>query len=339
MKLFISPNHQLHATDAYPLYGNHPVLELPSRIDLIRVGFGRVIQTETDRVSDYGPSTIERVHSPNFISFVREAFAREQSSEPAPWVRIEDLRPRVVRYESSHFEAQKQLYLTDTFTQILANTFEAAYWAAQTVVSAADSITHEAKAAYALIRPPGHHAYTDQAGGFCFFNNAAIATRQLQTRGYQRVCILDVDFHHGNGTQEIFYYDPTVLFCSLHGHPDFAYPYFSGMETERGLEEGEGTTINEPLKKGANDCEYLGALEKVMVEIQNYRPDALVVSLGFDAALGDPYGGFAITPAGFRQIGASVKALQLPTLLVQEGGYLLERLADNSEAFFKGFCG
>lgn len=338
MQVFISPCHSMHSTDAFPRYPEQPVLELPCRIELLRSGLARVLPGTECEPSDFGVEVIERVHTPEFVSFLRGAFdQRCREDRTAHWAQIENLMPHYSRRRSSHPSVQSGRFLTDTYTQIFAGTFEAAYWSAQTTVSAAQSILMGSLRSYALVRPPGHHAYADQAGGFCFLNNAAIAARHLQTVDtYRRICILDIDFHHGNGTQEIFYSDPSVLFCSLHGHPDFAYPYFSGDASERGAGDAEGTNVNIPLAEGTRDDEYVSALESILPVIRKYAPGALIVSLGFDAAEGDPYGGFRITPDGFRRIGRIIRDLRLPTLLVQEGGYLLDRLADNSEAFFRG---
>jgi acetoin utilization deacetylase AcuC-like enzyme len=338
MKIFISPHHALHATDKKPLSTGGAVLEQPVRVDNIYAGLCRVANPRLEKVNDLGESVISRVHPDEYLSFLRTAFETERARNPNhDWVVVENIAPRIVRYNSEHFNLRKGLYLTDSFTQIFARTYEAAYWAVQASANAARSLTDGERLSYALVRPPGHHAYAEQAGGFCFLNNAAIAARQLQEhRGFSKVAILDIDFHHGNGTQEIFYQDPTVFFCSLHGHPDFAYPYVSGLESERGEGPGEGTNVNICLPQGTDTSRYLAALELSLGRIQDYKPQALVLSLGFDTALGDPYGGFEIPPEGFREIGAMLRSFAAPTVIVQEGGYLLEKLTENSAQFFTG---
>jgi len=188
--------------------------------------------------------------------------------------------------------------------------------------------------AYALCRPPGHHADVDLYGGYCYLNNAAIAARHLG----ERTAILDIDYHHGNGTQSIFYADPSVLTCSIHAPPDDEYPYFWGEAGERGEGAGLGCNVNLPLPIGAGDAAYLDALDGGLTVLRRFNPRFLVVSSGFDIAAGDPVGGFNVTVDGFRAIGARIAALSLPTLIVQEGGYLPERLGEDATAFLQNFC-
>jgi acetoin utilization deacetylase AcuC-like enzyme len=338
MKLFLSPYHKLHATQDFPPFEGPAVLEQPKRIENIYEGLCRVTSPELETTLDFGDSVVGRVHPAEYIRFLSTAFEIERTHDSGHnWVIPENFPPKQVRYRSQHFNIRKGLHLTDTFTQIFAKTYQAAYWAAQASANAAEALTHGARLSYALVRPPGHHAYAEQAGGFCFLNNAAIAARQLQTHAnYSRVAILDIDFHHGNGTQEIFYSDPSVFFCSIHGHPDFAYPYVSGHGSERGEGTGEGTNVNLCLERGADTSPYLAALELALSKIETYKPQALVLSLGFDIAQGDPYGGFEITPSGFREIGAILRAVNLPMAIIQEGGYRFDTLAENTEAFFSG---
>ncbi len=205
--------------------------------------------------------------------------------------------------------------------------------------------------AYALCRPPGHHAAADLYGGFCYLNNAAIAARSLASEAGAtrlppdkggavaptKMAILDIDYHHGNGTQEIFYADPSVLFCSLHAHPDDDYPYYWGEADERGEGAGEGYNRNWPLPQETDDAVYLAALDEALAVIRAFAPRYLVVSAGFDIAAGDPVGGFNVTREGFNAIGRRIAALSLPTTIVQEGGYLLETLGENAAAFLRAF--
>jgi acetoin utilization deacetylase AcuC-like enzyme len=185
------------------------------------------------------------------------------------------------------------------------------------------------QAAYALCRPPGHHAGVDLYGGFCYLNNAAIVARHLGAR----VAILDVDYHHGNGTQSIFYADPSVLYCSLHAHPDLDYPYYWGYADEMGQGEGRGTNRNYPLPLGISDEVYLATLKQALQDIHDFSPRFLVVSAGFDTVAGDPVGSFSLTTDGVAQVGEAIAGLSLPTVVLQEGGYLIERLGDDAVAF------
>jgi acetoin utilization deacetylase AcuC-like enzyme len=189
---------------------------------------------------------------------------------------------------------------------------------------------------YALARPPGHHAAKDLAGGFCYLNNCAIGAEMLRSR-FARVAILDIDVHHGNGTQEIFYDRGDVLTVSLHADPMRFYPFFWGHAVERGEGAGLGANYNLPLPRGTNDETYLQALERALARIRAFAPGALVVALGLDAFEGDPFQGLAITTGGFERIAERIAGLQVPTLIVQEGGYLCDGLGDNLTAFLRGF--
>ncbi|HZX90386.1 MAG TPA: histone deacetylase family protein, partial [Rudaea sp.] len=177
--------------------------------------------------------------------------------------------------------------------------------------------------------PPGHHAGHSTYGGYCYLNNAALAAQELRDRGSARVAVLDVDYHHGNGTQEIFYARDDVLFVSIHGTPDTEYPYFLGYSDERGIDAGEGFTRNFPLPAGTGWDDYRVALAEALEEIGRYHADALVVSLGVDTFEGDPISAFKLSRRHFPLIGAMLAALRLPTVLVQEGGYAVEEIGEN----------
>jgi acetoin utilization deacetylase AcuC-like enzyme len=222
----------------------------------------------------------------------------------------------------------------DTATPLVAGSFDAALTAADAALTAADLVAGGAPAAYALCRPPGHHAGPGYYGGFCLLNNAAIAARSLARLG--RVAIVDVDFHHGNGTQDIFWEDPEVLYVSLHGDPAAHYPHFLGAADELGGGPGRGTTRNLPLPDGTGDDAYLEALAGAMALVAGFEPATLVVSAGFDTFAGDPIGAFAVTTEGFARIGAALAGAGRPTVVVQEGGYALEALGANAAALLDG---
>jgi acetoin utilization deacetylase AcuC-like enzyme len=222
----------------------------------------------------------------------------------------------------------------DTATPLVAGSFAAALAAADVALTAADLVAGGAPAAYALCRPPGHHAGPGYYGGFCLLNNAAIAARSLA--GLGRVAIVDVDFHHGNGTQDIFWEDPEVLYVSLHGDPATHYPHFLGAADEVGGGPGQGTTRNLPLPDGTGDDAYLAALGEALALVDAFAPATLVVSAGFDTFAGDPIGAFRVTTDGFRRIGAALAAAGRPTVVVQEGGYALDALGVNAAALLAG---
>jgi acetoin utilization deacetylase AcuC-like enzyme len=222
----------------------------------------------------------------------------------------------------------------DTATPLVAGSFDAALTAADAALTAADLVAGGAPAAYALCRPPGHHAGPGYYGGFCLLNNAAIAARSLARLG--RVAIVDVDFHHGNGTQDIFWEDPEVLYVSLHGDPAAHYPHFLGAADELGGGPGRGTNRNLPLPDGTGDDAYLDALAGAMALVAGFEPATLVVSAGFDTFAGDPLGAFGVTTEGFARIGAALAGAGRPTVVVQEGGYALDALGANAVALLAG---
>jgi acetoin utilization deacetylase AcuC-like enzyme len=194
-----------------------------------------------------------------------------------------------------------------------------------------------APSAFALCRPPGHHAHDDLYGGYCFLNNAAIAAQAFRDGGAERAAILDVDFHHGNGTQDIFYARKDVLFCSLHGAPEYAYPYYLGYKDEVGEGEGEGHNANYPMPRGTAYDVWGQALEQACRKIKGFKPDVLVVSLGVDTFKDDPISFFKLTSEDFRTYGGRIARLKLPTLFVMEGGYAIEAIGINTVNVLDGF--
>jgi acetoin utilization deacetylase AcuC-like enzyme len=215
------------------------------------------------------------------------------------------------------------------------NAYLAARWGVNCTLTAADAILSGHRFAYSLTRPPGHHAERFVFGGFCYFNNAAIAANYLSK--YGKVAILDVDYHHGNGQQQIFYERADVMTVSIHGHPSFAYPYFSGFREEKGNGAGYGYNHNFPLKEELNGEEYRATLSKALTVVRYFRPEYLVVALGLDTAKGDPTGTWTLNTKDFYANGKMIAGLRLPTLFVQEGGYRNRFLGINARNFFKGF--
>jgi acetoin utilization deacetylase AcuC-like enzyme len=227
-------------------------------------------------------------------------------------------------------------YSFDTSSPIFEHTWDAAYWAAQTAVTAAaHSLAGKEASVYALCRPPGHHATANLFGGFCYLNNAAIAANWLAQQG-QRVAIVDIDYHHGNGTQAIFYRRSDVLVSSIHGDPLHAYPFYWGYADEYGAGTGHIYNYNYPLPAGTGEHHYLHTLAEALERVRLYVPDTLVVSLGVDTAADDPLGDFKLTRDSFHKIGARLATLNLPTVVIQEGGYLYEQLGSNVVAFLQG---
>lgn len=334
MRVFYSTTHWGHATaqanaDGHPIHSH----EVPARAEVLH----QMVLAQRWPVrqpDDHGLDAILAVHDLAMVEYLRSAYGQMVALDSRlPLKPPEAFAVRPVRHMPHSAFGKQGYYQFGDDNPILAGTWAAAYWSAQTAISAAAHVVAMGETAYALCRPPGHHAAHDMMGGYCYLNNVAIAARTLGPR----VAILDIDFHHGNGTQEIFYDTDVVLYCSLHGDPDIYYPYFWGGADETGAGEGDGANRNWPLPPGTGDAAFLRALNEALDVIRDYQPRYLLVSAGFDAGAGDPLGGFNVTPAGFGEIGRRIAALGLPTVLVQEGGYRLETLAENALSFLRAF--
>ncbi|MDX1482646.1 MAG: histone deacetylase family protein, partial [Woeseiaceae bacterium] len=216
----------------------------------------------------------------------------------------------------------------DTWTSVL--------WSAHAAAQAAACVLEGDEACYALCRPPGHHATRDYAAGFCYLGNTAIAAQALREH-HERVAVLDVDVHHGNGTQDLFYHRDDVLTVSIHADPVRFFPFHWGYASETGIDRGEGYNVNVPLPRGTGDDDYLRTLDDALERIAEFGPGALVVALGLDAHESDPFQGFAVTTEGFGRIAGLIGEVRLPTVLVQEGGYLSGHLGANLRSFLDGF--
>lgn len=288
--------------------------------------------------SDHGLPPIQSVHDPDYLDYLKSGYQLNAETTGQPGAVIpETFAPHGRRRRPGHFNGLPGYYCFGVGTPLLEHTWEAAYWSAQCALTAADTVRSGERTAYAICRPPGHHADTSLYGGLCYLNNAAIAARFLQAGEQERIAILDIDYHHGNGTQEIFYADPSVLFVSLHAHPDDDYPYYWGTADETGEGAGLGFNYNFPLPQGTGDAAYLATLDQALAIVRNYAPRWLVISAGFDTAIGDPIGGFRLTESGLAEVGQRVAGVRLPSVIIQEGGYLVQRLGENAAAFLHPF--
>ena len=285
------------------------------------------------RPSAFPEKCITSVHDIDFVNFLRRTCPEiEENRYIYPYVfpiRNKTRLPRD-RFILAGY------YCIDTFTPLTRHAYTAARSAVDCTLTAAREILNGRRLAYALVRPPGHHAERRSFGGFCYFNNNAIAADYL--RAFGRVAILDIDYHHGNGQQDIFYRQADVLTVSIHGNPSFAYPYFSGFSDERGEGEGEGFNLNLPLPEDTDGSRYRKALAAALQRVRDFNPAFLVVALGFDTAKGDPTGTWSLTPRDFELNGRMLGELGLPTLLVQEGGYRTRTLGANARRFFEGMA-
>lgn len=285
--------------------------------------------------NEFGLAPILAVHDAAYVEFLRTIYARWCAAGGTPEAALPSCLPlqRPAQRSASPF-AEVGYYAFDLSAPIVAGTYDAAVTSAQCALSGAALLQHGERLAYALCRPPGHHASRALMGGFCYFNNAAIAAQYLAPAG--RIAILDIDVHHGNGTQSIFYERADVLFVSLHGAPDYEYPYFWGFANEHGQGAGEGFTLNLPLPAGTDDQAFLTALDQALAALREYDPAYLILSAGLDTFAGDPLGKFMLSAQCYPEIGRRVAALGIPTLVVQEGGYTVAALGQNVVALLQG---
>jgi acetoin utilization deacetylase AcuC-like enzyme len=313
-----------------------PVWERPARVDAIR-GAVETAGHPTRPSRGHDDRWLREVHDPGMIGFLRDGY-RAWREAGGPEVMIADTfrSPRMGGGGRRTGSPLGELgwWCFDTATPLVEGSYAAGRAAVDLALSGADLVADGARSAFALTRPPGHHAGPDYFGGFCLFNHAAVAARRLTEGG--RVAILDVDVHHGNGTQDVFWRTEEVLYVSLHGSPDHLYPYFTGFDDEVGEGPGRGTTRNLPLPRGTGDDTYAPALRMALDAVDAFDPATVVVSLGLDAAAEDPIGSLALTERSYEAIGRGVASLGRPTLALQEGGYAVDRLGELAVAFLGG---
>ncbi|MBE0674000.1 MAG: histone deacetylase family protein [Bacteroidales bacterium] len=309
-------------------------VESPVRVSRILQELAKTGWFRTVSQREYPDRWITKVHDRGYLNYFKKVCAglpKGKSIYPYVFPIRNKTRPPV------ELSVRAGYYCIDTFTPLNNNAYLAARAAVNCALTAADSILEGHKFSYALIRPPGHHAETSTFGGFCYFNNAAIAANYLSSFG--RVAILDIDYHHGNGQQEIFYGRSDVLTISIHGHPSFAYPYFSGYISEKGEGEGEGFNMNIPLQEITDGPAYLKKLTRAVARVNSYKPDYLIVALGLDTASGDPTGTWTLRGSDFENNGKLISTLKVPTVVIQEGGYNSRNIGINARMFFKGLAG
>lgn len=345
MRVIYSDKHRLHhPTREYWEGELLPFYECPRRAEVIlqavqAAGLGPVSAPE-----DFGLDPILAVHDAGYTRYLQGAYAAwVASGRNRSGVHPDTFAARGMTHRPADIALQAGYYSHDVTTIITQGTWEAAYAAAQCALTAARCVAGGERAAFALCRPPGHHAHSDLSAGYCFLNNAAIAAQWLIDHAGPAgdapgtVALLDIDFHHGNGSQQIFYARRDVLYVSLHADPNRHYPYFLGTPDECGEGEGKGFNLNIALEAGVTDDAYLDALGRACARIRAYAPRWLVVSLGVDTFGGDPIADFALTGAAYPRIGACIAQLNRPTVFIMEGGYAVDQLGDNVAGVLTGF--
>lgn len=323
--LAINDRHDIHHVK------ERGYVEAPVRIRSIVKELDKLDIFEKIKVEGYAEKHLRAVHSAAYINyFKRMCQTLEAGKSVYPYV----FPLRNAARPPKEMAVRAGYYCIDTFTPLNKNAWSAATRAVDCALSCADQLLEGRRLAYALVRPPGHHAEHKAFGGFCYLNSAAVAAQYLSKFG--RVAILDIDYHHGNGQQMIFYPRRDVLTVSLHGHPSFAYPYFCGFAQETGEGEGKGYNLNLPLPEELNFEQYSKALHKGLQRVRRFKPVYLLICLGLDTAKGDPTGTWSFSAKDFATLGQTLGQLQLPTLVLQEGGYNNRSLGVNARNFFSG---
>ena len=348
MKIFCNQHHQLHRGQQEMFRGQLvDCHEVPQRLDhviqeLAKRPVGEMLQPPSHLNLD---DALLRVHTTDYVSFLSTAWAEWVQMNPGNANR--DALPSVWPLPGKHafrmdkppqnFAARLGQYTFDAGTPLMSGTWAAAREGAACAVAAAQALFDGERATVALTRPPGHHAGAAYMGGYCFLNNAAIAAEQLNAQGIERIAILDIDYHHGNGTQAIFDERHDVYTVSIHGDPLTEYPFFLGHADERGSNEGEGYNLNLPLPKGTGFEDWYATLNRALQVISDYAPQALIVPLGLDTYEGDPISGFKLKSENYVTVGRTLASLGLPTLLTLEGGYAVAEFGVNTVNVLEGF--
>ena len=343
MKTFYNHLHAQHQGKVEMFRGALvPCFEVPARADhvlaeLQRRQLGAVLEPQA-----FDEAALTAIHSPRYLKFLATAWDQWVALDPAH--ADKDILPSVwptrtfrTDIEPDNFAAKVGLYSYDAGTPFTSGTWVAAREGAYCALSAAQAVLAGDRAAFALSRPPGHHAGADFFGGYCFLNNAALAAQHLRNAGMQKVAVLDVDYHHGNGTQAIFYDRPDVYFASIHGDPRTEYPFYLGHADETGAGAGLGANLNLPLPRGTDYATWALALETALAGIAQFDADALVVSLGMDTFEGDPISGFKLTTQDYLRLGERLARAGLPTVFVFEGGYAVDAVGVNAVNVLQGF--
>jgi acetoin utilization deacetylase AcuC-like enzyme/GNAT superfamily N-acetyltransferase len=325
IRLVVNDRHYIHHVE------ERGYVEAPVRINAILRELEKVDLFQRIPPRHYSEKHIREVHHSDFVEYLWK-MCRQLDADEAVYPYVFPIRNRTRPPKDMPIRAG--YYCIDTFTPLTGNAYLAAKRAVDCAITAAKQLLEGYRLAYALVRPPGHHAEPAAYGGFCYFNSAAVAANLLSK--YGKVAVLDVDYHHANGTEEIFYNRADVLTVSIHGHPKFAYPYFSGFVSAKGAGEGKGFNVNVPLPESVDGAAYREVLKDVLKRIKRFHPKYLVIPLGLDTAKEDPTGTWTLESGDFEEMGKMIGAFCLPTLIVQEGGYDTRVLGVNARSFMTG---
>lgn len=330
-----APAHEFFRGDKVPCF------EKPARADFVLAALREAGHELREPDRDAG-SVLAQIHADRYLDFLRTAWPQWLALDPAneqrqPFPSVWPVRSLRSDTEPDNFVARLGLYSMDNGSPLAHGTWAAARAGADAAVSAAHCVAGGARAAFCATRPPGHHAGSDFMGGYCFLNNAAVAAQCLRNLGTERVAVLDVDYHHGNGTQSIFYERADVFFASIHGDPKTEYPFYLGHADETGEGAGTGYNLNLPLPAGSSAADWFAALELACQRVRAVGAGALVVSLGLDTFSGDPISTFALTQEDFGRLGEALADMGLPTVFVLEGGYAAADLGHNAQRVLQGF--
>ncbi|MBD8573055.1 histone deacetylase family protein [Pseudomonas syringae] len=335
MKTFFHPAQRLHHPRSYLSRGQmRQPQEVPARIDPL-LAVVEKLDFPLLEPGDHGLAPLAAVHSQAYLDYLSTAY-QQWHAVPEDWG--DEVMSNIYIREGNPLRGvlgKTARYLADGSCPIGEHTWQAAYWSAQSAVAAAHAVIAGDASAYALCRPPGHHARAEAAGGFCFLNNAAIAAQVLRGQ-FARVAVFDTDMHHGQGIQEIFYARDDVLYVSIHGDPTNFYPVVAGFDDEIGTGAGQGFNLNLPMAHGASEADFFARMDEAAEALRAFAPEVLVLSLGFDIYENDPQSKVAVTHEGFRRLGQRIKALGVPCVVVQEGGYDIATLDENARRFFDG---
>jgi len=338
MLTIYSEDHQLHRGKFELSDGKLvPCYETPERAELVLAAVRQAALGEIAAPDDFGVDPILRVHDARFVEFLQQAWnlwtaeGREGDALPLNWP-TRGMRP----IEPEHIDGKLGYFSFDAGSPITSGTWQAARSSANVALTGAAHLRAGDRCVFSLCRPPGHHAATDYIGGYCYLNNAAIAAQSLLDEGAKKVAIIDIDYHHGNGTQSIFYDRNDVLFVSVHGDPAQEYPYFLGRADETGTGKGEGFNANFPLRWQSSAESWLAALDEGLGRVNEYAPDYLLVSLGVDTFIEDPISEFRLTTDDYLLVGNRIAALGLPLHFLLEGGYAVDAIGTNVANVLRG---